>query len=262
MTGSGRIKTFVTLAMLVLGNLSGNAAEVHLKPEYVCRRPVVRLDDIAELREIDRKQAEEIGETELFAAPSSQSFRKVKASELRELLTLHGIDMTSIQFRGAKEVVVRAAANPEPASVPAKPTRKIAMSTRPLSRGETIQKNDVVLKPMTSTANSSGDAAGWIDSEDKAVGLAVTRSLQAGEPVSAADLTRPIAIQRNEMISLVARSSGVQVRTSVKALEAGAVGDLITIETQDKDKSKLTARIIGPKSAEIFAGLPAVSASK
>lgn len=265
MSTSGKIKTMLMLTMLVFGNLSGQAAELHLKPEYVCSRPVVRLADIAEIREPgNAKAANALEQIELFTAPSARTGRTVKASELRELLTLHGVDMNDLQFRGANEVRIRPVATSTAARTKPQATRLIATSARTLHRGETIRSSDVEFKSVSVPAgkSDSSDSSNAIDSADKVVGYAVTRSLQAGDTINATDLMKPIAVQRNEIIALVARSSGVQVRTSVKALEAGAVGDLIAIETQDKDKNRLTARIVGPKAAEIFAGLPTVSATK
>lgn len=246
----------------MLSHASGSAAEIQLKTEYVCRRPLVKVGDLVELRNIRRDEADEIAAIELFAAPTGGEIRNVKIAELRELLTLHGVDLASVQFRGPDQIRIHGArGNDVPGARALDRTESVKLAfhaRRSIARGETIRASDVESRPLAGTATKQE----YVTRAEDIVGHTAVRVIDAGQPVVPNSLQRPLIVMRNETISLVARSAGVQVRTSAKALEDGALGDLITIETIEKSKNKLAARVVGPKTVEIYAGVPVVSSNQ
>jgi hypothetical protein len=54
-------------------------------------------------------------------------------------------------------------------------------------------------------------------------------------------------------VTVFARCPGVRVRTTGRALEDGALGDLVTIESL-ADRKSFFARVCGPQEVEVFAG--------
>ncbi len=261
---------FATICLLLAGWLPlftelGNAAEIRLRPEFVCRRAVVTVGDIVEMRNLRREEAEELGAIELFTAPPAQQERLVRVAEVRELLSLHGVDLAAVQFQGAEQVRIRSTVSPrnklairDETPVVAEQSRAVFYVKRLIARGETVRASDIVSKALT-TRDPRQD---YVLNSEEIVGHEALRPLDPGQPVLTSALRKPLLVFRNETVSTVSRSAGVQVRTSAKALENGAAGDVITIEMPDKSKSKLSARVVGPKIVEIYAAAPVVTASR
>jgi flagella basal body P-ring formation protein FlgA len=263
MTKSQRLRIGLTLCCVAAAQLAGSAAEFQLKPEYVCQRSFVRVGDIVEMSNVRPEEAREIAAIELFAAPAARQTRALRASELRELLTLHGVDLSAVQLRGASEVRIRRGPNPQQTADAGRGSEtRTAVGAlharRPIARGEIVRADAVELKPLSSLATRQD----YVTSSDVAVGLESIQAIEAGQPIAQSGLRRPLIIARNETVSLVARSAGVHVRTSARALESGTLDDLIAIETLDAPKQKLAARVVAPKTVEIFAGVPVVPATR
>jgi len=71
-------------------------------------------------------------------------------------------------------------------------------------------------------------------------------------------LRRPLLVQRTDLVTVYARTSGLRVRTTVRALEAGGEGDLVKVETLT-DRKTYFARVCGPQELEVFAHAPTVA---
>ncbi len=120
-------------------------------------------------------------------------------------------DMASIQLRISGQVV---------------PMTEVAVATRRLLPGALIGVGDVQMARVRLAALHGAGAF----SPDDAVGLSVKHSLAMGQPVSAADLTRPSLVMRGATVRMTLDSGGIALSAQGIAAEAGARGDRIRVE--------------------------------
>lgn len=75
----------------------------------------------------------------------------------------------------------------------------------------------------------SADIPGALTTLEGALGQETKVTLYAGRPVHPDDLAAPALVQRNQMVTLVFKSSGLSIHTDGRALERGALGDVIHV---------------------------------
>jgi len=102
----------------------------------------------------------------------------------------------------------------------------VLVLTRPVAAGMPIPADAVVLETRD-LMRLSGSA---LDRPELAVGRIARRALSAGMPLGASDLSRPAAVRRGQLVTLVARSGGLEVRASGKAINDGAPGEHVMVE--------------------------------
>lgn len=124
---------------------------------------------------------------------------------------------------------------------------EVAISTRNLHRGEAVQESDFVLK-RTNTSNISNS---FLDSKKKLVGMEMRRAVRAGAILTIQDVKEPTMVKRGETVVIVARTSGLEVRSEGKALSNGRVGEQIRVQNP-KSKRIVDARITGRGTTEIL----------
>jgi flagella basal body P-ring formation protein FlgA len=121
---------------------------------------------------------------------------------------------------------------------------------RPLNRGEVIKASDVVTE-----RRPKGDQSGDYISAASAVGLAAKRSLRSGATLNASDLMKPEAVQRNEVVTIIYEIPGVVLTARGKALEAGAVGDIVGVVNIQSNRT-VQATIVAPGRVTVTAIAP------
>jgi flagella basal body P-ring formation protein FlgA len=80
---------------------------------------------------------------------------------------------------------------------------------------------------------------------DQAIGMQMRRQVPAGQPLSAADLTRPIEVLRGATVQMQLIVSGLLVTGEGMALESGASGDRIHVQNSGSH-AVIEAVVIGP----------------
>jgi flagella basal body P-ring formation protein FlgA len=93
------------------------------------------------------------------------------------------------------------------------------IATRTIRAQSVIAAQDV--------AQVAADIPGALTSPDQAIGLETTVTLYAGRPLHQADLSAPSLVERNQAVRLVYQSSGLSIHVDGRALERGAIGDMI-----------------------------------
>lgn len=110
--------------------------------------------------------------------------------------------------------------------------REQPVLTRDVRAGEVIEANMVELRRAPIDAGLASTALDAI----QVLGAAATRPLQAGKPLLAGDLVRPIVIKKGDALILVVNCGAVRVRTPATAAQAGAVGDRIKVTVQQSGR--------------------------
>lgn len=84
---------------------------------------------------------------------------------------------------------------------------------------EVISAESIVLKNV--------DTAGAVSVLSDAIGAEAKRAIYAGHPVMASQITHAAAIERNQIATAIFAQNGLTISTEARALERGAVGDVI-----------------------------------
>ncbi len=139
---------------------------------------------------------------------------------------------------------------PVNADVPA-PAMPAVVATRTVARGSVVTAADVELRMIDPTAKTTGQRA-IIDTMGNIIGKEARQPLQVGEIVFADEVQSPIVVKRGDLITVGSQSGGIRVRTSARALQDGATGDLIQVESLES-KERYDARVVGMRQASVFA---------
>jgi flagella basal body P-ring formation protein FlgA len=83
---------------------------------------------------------------------------------------------------------------------------------------------------------------GALDQSDSAIGKELRRAIYAGRAITAADISAPTLIERNQIVQLTYRAQGMVIRTEGRALSRGAEGDWIEVLNL-ASKTKVTGKI-------------------
>lgn len=122
-----------------------------------------------------------------------------------------------------------------------------------LRRGHVIRRSDLMLVP----APRGIAIESVLTDMDEAVDMQVQAVLQKDRPIQPSAISRPILVDRGDLVELQVVGGGVVVATSARSLAPGAAGDLIAIETLEPRK-KVMARVVRPGLVEIATRPPRV----
>lgn len=139
---------------------------------------------------------------------------------------------------GACEVAVEADVSLPPAMI---------VAARPIPRGATIRAADLASGYEARTTRGTP-----VERIEGAVGQEATRTIGSGEVVTKDMVRAPVLVQRGDVVTVYARTAGLQVRTTARAREEGAMGELVTVESLLNREAFFT-RVCGIQEVEIYA---------
>jgi flagella basal body P-ring formation protein FlgA len=122
-----------------------------------------------------------------------------------------------------------------------------AVFARALARGEVVKAADVTIERRPK-AEVTGEPIATVDD---AVGLAVRQQMRAGQVLARGQLMKPELVHRDDSITLVYEVPGILLTTRGKALEAGAMGDTISV-TNLETKRTVQGTVTGPSRVTIM----------
>ncbi|MCA6313407.1 flagellar basal body P-ring formation chaperone FlgA [Phenylobacterium sp.] len=113
---------------------------------------------------------------------------------------------------------------------------------RSLAAGEEVRAEDLIwTRAVAAPADAIRDA-------DDAIGKIARRPLREGALVSTRDVSAPVVIQAGDLVTVTYQNGGVSLALEVKALDAGAVGDVISLQNLSSRKT-IQAVVMGPGQA-------------
>lgn len=124
----------------------------------------------------------------------------------------------------------------------------VVVAARPLSRGNLIQEGDVRLEVRSDVRDTDVTFA----SLDQVIGLETKQSIAAGEAMVDRKVQQPVLVKSGDIVTVFARSGGIQVRTVARARESGSMGELVSVEALN-DRKSYFARVSGIQKVEIYA---------
>jgi len=127
-------------------------------------------------------------------------------------------------------------------------TLPVAVTLRPLARGEIVRAADVTIERQPRADFRAGAPA----TTDPA-GLAARNPLRAGQALRASDLMRPEIVQRNEAVTLVYEAPGLVLTVRGKAIDPGAEGDVISVLNSQSHRT-VQGTVVGPARVIVRSG--------
>jgi len=126
-------------------------------------------------------------------------------------------------------------------------TVEAATLTRSLRIGEVVKASDVTIgrRPKSELR---GDGIG----PDQVIGMAAKTALRSGQALRIDDLVKPQIVQRNEAVTIYYAVPGIMLTVRGKAVEGGAVGDVIGVLNIQSNRT-VQATVIGPGRVTIAA---------
>jgi len=124
----------------------------------------------------------------------------------------------------------------------------VVVAARSLARGSVVRFADVQLRRDASV----DEQAETFHQIDDVVGLETVRAIPAGKIIQRASIRPPLLVRRGEVVTVYARSPGINVRTNARARDDGSLGELVAVESLE-DREPYFARVSGIREVEVYA---------
>jgi flagella basal body P-ring formation protein FlgA len=160
--------------------------------------------------------------------------------------------MRRIVVVGAAAATAPAAAATAAVAAPAVKREPVLTYTRNIAAGDIVEASDLVWSDDAVAAQGSiGDPA-------RAIGMAAKQPLRAGAAALSRDLSAPMVIKRDDMITVAFESGGISLSLQGKAMKDAAAGDSLQVLNM-QSKKVIEAVVVGPGRAVVG---PAAQAMK
>ena len=133
-------------------------------------------------------------------------------------------------------------------------TLPVAITLRPLARGEVVRAADVTIERRPKADFREG-------APTDPAGLALRHQVSAGQPLRASDLMRPEIVQRNEAVTLIYEAPGLTLTMRGKALDPGAQGDVVSVLISQSRRT-VQGTVAGPARVVVRSGAPRLVSSE
>lgn len=102
----------------------------------------------------------------------------------------------------------------------------VVVAAHPLSRGAILQPGDLDLR----ITNSDRLYADYLTRLDQAVGKRLRRNIGGGTTINNGMLLTPKAVKYGNLVTLVTRAGGLEVRMKGKAVGQGGIGERVAVQ--------------------------------
>ncbi len=118
-----------------------------------------------------------------------------------------------------------------------------------LRRGQLLTGADLRIEQR----ESSGLPAAYLTRPEEALGMTLRRAVPRGAVLNPAALTAPRAVRRGDLVTLVAGSAGVEVKSEGHAIEDGTLNQRVRVRTRS---GRIVEGTVGPDN-QVFIGAAA-----
>ena len=126
----------------------------------------------------------------------------------------------------------------------------VVAANRPLSKGYVLREEDLVWIPMPRGLTYSHEDC--FSQTETLVGQQLRRAMSTQQVIRLNEVGPAMIIHVGDLVGIGIVSGGVTVETNGRAIESGAIDDLIQIEVQPHRK-RVLARVTGDRTAEVIA---------
>ncbi|MEQ8790164.1 MAG: flagellar basal body P-ring formation chaperone FlgA [Pirellulaceae bacterium] len=135
----------------------------------------------------------------------------------------------------------------------------VVVARRQLRQGEVIQQADVEMQPAPIASRGRRFAYAF----HEIVGKELSRGYSLNQPIDPDHVRAPQLVRRNDVITVYAIGAGLRIRILGKALEDGALGDVIAVADHKSGKPlRSRARVTAFQTVEVYALGPQASAER
>ena len=127
-------------------------------------------------------------------------------------------------------------------------TFEAVVPTHEIAQGQVLNVSDLAVERRPK-ANATPTTLTRID---EAQGLSTKHALRAGQVIRSADVAKPELVGRGETVTIVFQVPGILLTILGKAVEPGALGDVISV-VNVQSKHTLQATVIGPGRVSVNA---------
>jgi flagella basal body P-ring formation protein FlgA len=127
-------------------------------------------------------------------------------------------------------------------------TFETVVPTHDVAQGQVIRASDLAVERRPKASFTSAT----LTTVEQAQGQSAKHALRAGQVIRPADVARPELVGRGETVTIVFQVPGITVTILGKAVEPGALGDLISV-TNVQSKHTIHATVIGPGRVSVNA---------
>jgi flagella basal body P-ring formation protein FlgA len=247
------LRTLAPLALILVGALAfatlpGAAlAAVQLRQDVMVSGGVVTLGDLF------AEAGPAAGVVVARIQPGQTTV--LDATQVQILARSNGVDWGN--FAGLRRITVQAAApapRPETRAAAARANQAPVLAyAHSLAAGDIVQAQDLAWsREAVAGADAPRDA-------DAVIGMAVRRPLRQGDAVSLRDVSAPLVIRKDDMISVTFAVSGLNLTLQAKALSDAAAGQGVSVMNPGSKKilqAVATApgqAVVGPEAEQIKA---------
>ena len=125
--------------------------------------------------------------------------------------------------------------------------RDVVIARRAINQKAEIGPTDL---QVTELAFDNLDRLGLTD-VSQAIGQRARRFVPAGTMLNPRDLETLPLVKRGQLVEVYSRVGATTVRTAAKAMESGALGELIELRSTERRGRMLLGRITGPRKVEL-----------
>jgi flagella basal body P-ring formation protein FlgA len=125
----------------------------------------------------------------------------------------------------------------------------VVAANRPLAKGYVLREDDLVWIPMPRGLNYGPEDC--FAQTDLLVGQQLRRAMSTQQVIRLNEVGPPTIIHVGDLVGIGVVSGGVTVETNGRAIESGAIDDLIQVEVQPHRK-RVLARVIGDRTVEVI----------
>jgi flagella basal body P-ring formation protein FlgA len=149
-----------------------------------------------------------------------------------------------------------------------KSPRHMVAANAPIRRGDVLAMHQVTMavaaRDLQRGATLDGDAVSWVPTGDDVVapgvivdeaglvGRITTHQVRAGQPLRAFDVTRPVVIPKDKLVTIIYSTPVMQLSVRGKALEDGAAQQAIQVANANS-KSVVLAEVVDANTVRVTA---------
>ncbi len=124
--------------------------------------------------------------------------------------------------------------------------QKIVHAKRFINRGTVITKNDLTIE-IIEVSNSNKH---FYHNPKEIIGKVAKRNIRIGKKISGTSLKAALLIKRGQEVMIIAKTSGLLIRTKGKALSDGSIGQIVKVKNS-RSKRELQATVIAPNTVKV-----------
>lgn len=119
-------------------------------------------------------------------------------------------------------------------------TVEVPVLARSINRGETIGARDLSWQRV----RDDGLRRDILLDVDQIIGMTPKQSLRPGQMIALSDIQKPVAVERNAMVTMILKSGAMSLSAQGRSLEQGSVGDIVRV-TNTRSNTTVEGRVEG-----------------